>query len=104
MINSKLHYRRNHVTVEPLSEVCKLLKENAKVNNANFTIFNGTISSKPLMQRNWTTCEIPETGVSEGWHKIYTVTYPDFQCMFSDYSLNTIVADCEGEDCEFEGE
>jgi len=38
-------------------------------------IFNGAISKKPLMQKEWLTKYIPESGIPKDWFEINTFSY-----------------------------
>jgi FkbM family methyltransferase len=96
IINSKLKCKTNQVVVEPDQRVWDALERNKKINNCNFHIVKGFVSSKKLGLTNLDDCG--------GYGTTYIVkddsNIPSYSMEYiqAKYNLkfNVLVADCEG--------
>jgi FkbM family methyltransferase len=96
IINSKLISKTNQVVVEPDYRVWDALERNKNVNNCQFNIVKGFISSKKLSLIE----DIPGDGYTSTYLENNDTTVPSFtlQEIKEKYNLNfnALVADCEG--------
>jgi FkbM family methyltransferase len=95
-INSKLISKTNQVVVEPDYRVWDALERNKNVNNCQFNIVKGFISSKKLSLIE----DIPGDGYTSTYVESSSTNVPSFtlQEIKEKYNLNfnALVADCEG--------
>ena len=63
------------------------------MNNFNFQIETSAISSRKLIQQQWTTIQSDE--LLDGYFSVDTITYGEFKIKYP-IDFNTLVLDCEG--------
>jgi FkbM family methyltransferase len=92
VINRKINNKNNQVSVEPDSAVWDALEKNMKLNNTNFNIVKGFISSTPM--------ELEGEGYSLSYKDVDTsniknIKLTDIETQYN-LKFDTLVADCEG--------
>jgi hypothetical protein len=95
-INSILSCKTNQVSVEPDDRVWKALERNKLVNNCNFNIVKGFVSSKKLGLTALTSHEgYGTTSVEDSNSSISSFTLNEIEEKYN-LNFNVLVADCEG--------
>lgn len=96
VINSILLNKTNQVVVEPDERVWGALERNRYVNNCNFHIVKGFVSSKKLGLTATDSCSgYATTSIEDITSKIHSYTLKDISEKYS-LNFNVLVADCEG--------
>lgn len=101
VINNILSNKKNHVVVEPDSNVIDVLKLNRNIHNCEFQIYKGIIShsaDKKLIHSGYASHIVHDNedvlnDVSS--EVIESITYQEFKQRYP-YNFNVLVVDCEG--------
>lgn len=89
VISSILNDDKQFVTMETHHDWCQLAEFHKQLNNRQFTIVDGTISSVPLYQKGMCCVKEPD-GVP-----VHVFSLEEFRSKFP-IAFDTLVADCEG--------
>lgn len=97
IINKKIGFTNNQVSVEPDDRVWEALENNKKRNNCNFHIYKGFVSKKSLKLTN---LDVYHNGYGSTFEDvsnsiIESITLEELQNKYN-LKFNTLVADCEG--------
>jgi FkbM family methyltransferase len=100
VINNILSNKKNHVVVEPDSNVIDVLKLNKNIHNCDFQIYKGIISQsegKKLIHSGYGSHIASEHDVLNDLsiEPIESITYQEFKHRYP-YNFNVLVVDCEG--------
>jgi len=92
VINKKLMYKTNQVSVEPDSNIWNVLDFNIKTNNCNIFVHKGIVSTSPknLILDGYSSFTIPSESTSLNY-----ISVEDLQLKYN-LVFDTLVADCEG--------
>ena len=103
IINKIINNKTNQVSVEPDNTVLDVLHKNKKLNNCNFHIFNGIITSnnkynKLLLNGYGSTIDINDSMNKDIYNKSINIDCISLDNLQKKYNLtfNVLVADCEG--------
>ena len=99
VINNKLENPRNHVCVEPDSNVIGCLRKNRRTHKGHFHVVNGIVSQKPmgLLQKGYSSHMVP---VDAKTPAVKSYSVEELQNKHK-LKFDTLVADCEGCLCAF---
>lgn len=92
VINSILNDAKRHVVVDPDTSIIPALKSNRSSHGAQFHIFNGVVSRKPLYLQQESYCTYT---VSNGTTPVSSLTIEELEKVYG-MTFNCLVADCEG--------
>lgn len=100
VINKILSNKKNHVVVEPDSNVIDVLKLNRNIHNCEFQIYKGIISdsvNKNLIHSGYASHIVnnEDTLNDVSFEPIEAITYQEFKQRYP-YDFNVLVVDCEG--------
>jgi FkbM family methyltransferase len=92
---SKLLSNSSQLTVvESDPSIANCLYDNKRLNNLQFTIVDGAISKKQMIQNSWDTKYSEGGVVPEGWKRINTTSWENILRRHGPF--DALVADCEG--------
>jgi FkbM family methyltransferase len=96
IINNKLKYKTNPVSVEPDERVWSALEKNKEINNCNFHIVKGFVSNKKLgLSEINSYGGYGTTSVEDINSKIPSFSFEEIKEKYN-LNFNVLVADCEG--------
>jgi FkbM family methyltransferase len=95
IIASLLKDSKNLVVLESDPKHAKELEHNRNQNHLSFSIESSALSARPLIQKDWDTKPLVETGIPEGWKSVPII---DYSSLVEKYKIkfDTLVLDCEG--------
>jgi FkbM family methyltransferase len=92
---SKLLKDSSQLTVvESDPESVNKLYDNRKLNNFNFTVIDGAITRKRMIQNNWITTYLENSTLPDGWKLVNNIDWNNVQYRHGPF--DALVADCEG--------
>lgn len=100
VINFKLNNKRNHFVVEPDKTVIDTLNKNRDIHNAEFIIYNGTVSKSPKQFENYGIASRTTSPINDEYNVVQNITVDKIESTFN-LNFTCLVADCEGYICQF---